>query len=183
MMATLDSDDSPEGILASGDIAIICFADECLYEGGAPSVNESHLQASLNKTTGYGAFIWYPPDGQVWISDNPRPPALDPRVIADPGYPLFHDPASALPLSQFQKVLEEFCYSGTGTRPERADWVPGDMCGRRAGARLPPTRPARPPPGGRSTRCSPGRGRQHRLPAGHDPQARAGRHSSGHAPP
>jgi len=131
LMATLNSDHYPKEFPATGDIAIICFADECLYKRIPANGEENHLQASMNRATGHGAFIWYPPDGQVWISDNASPPAFDTRVIADPGYPLFHDPASTLPLSQFQKVLEEFCYAGTGDRPTGTDWVPGDMCGRR----------------------------------------------------
>lgn len=132
LMSSLNSDDSPEGVMASGDIAILCFADECLRAKRPPQGNESHLQVSMNRATGYGALMWYLPDGEsVWISDNVNPPGFDPRVIADPGYPLFHDPASTLPLDQFRIVLEEFCYSGTGGRPTGINWISGDMCGRR----------------------------------------------------
>jgi hypothetical protein len=36
-----------------------------------------------------------------------------------------------LPIKQFREVLEEFCYSGTGERPTRIQWVRSDICGRR----------------------------------------------------
>ncbi|MFE2568150.1 Imm1 family immunity protein [Streptomyces mirabilis] len=67
----------------------------------------------------------------VWISDNPQPPCFDPRVVSDPGYPLFHDPASALPLERVRAALEEFCRAGTGERPECISWAPGDANGQR----------------------------------------------------
>jgi hypothetical protein len=65
------------------------------------------------------------------VSDNPRPPDFDPRVVADPGYPLFHDPSSTLPLDQVRAALEEFCYSGVGDRPVSVQWIKGDINGRR----------------------------------------------------
>ncbi|MFJ8746515.1 Imm1 family immunity protein [Embleya sp. NPDC127516] len=65
------------------------------------------------------------------MSDNPEPPDLDPRVVSDPCYPLFHDPSSALPIPRIRAALEEFCRAGTGERPECIDWVVGGMNGQR----------------------------------------------------
>ncbi|WP_406177779.1 Imm1 family immunity protein [Streptomyces sp. NBC_00996] len=103
-------------------------------------VADNHLRVAVNRQTGYGSLIWFV-DGDssrvgevcesVWISDNPQPPRFDPRVVSDPGYPLFHDPSSALPLEQVRAALEEFCRIGTGERPECISWAPGDANGQR----------------------------------------------------
>lgn len=103
-------------------------------------VADNLLQVAINRSTGFGALIWgvtmkSPRKGgiydSVWISDNPQPPNFDPQLISDPGYPLFHDPHSALPLSQVRKALEEFCETGTGDRPECVNWIEGYFNGQR----------------------------------------------------
>ncbi|GAA4932465.1 Imm1 family immunity protein [Streptomyces coeruleoprunus] len=100
----------------------------------------SHLRVAANRSTGYGALIWFvtmddPRRGgvyeHVWVSDNATPPDFDPRVVSDPGYPLFHDPASALPIPRVRAALEEYCRSATGERPGCVDWVEGHMNGQR----------------------------------------------------
>ena len=124
----------PVGIVTHpGDDALLCFAEERFdhYLRTAKDA-KGHLLVAVNMETGYGALMWYQSgDSQVWVSDNPEPPNVDPRVVSDPGYPLFHDPASTLPVKQFREAVEEFCYSGTGDRPACIRWVRSDVCGRR----------------------------------------------------
>ncbi|MFD4911422.1 Imm1 family immunity protein [Kitasatospora purpeofusca] len=97
------------------------------------------LAVAVNRSTGYGGLVWYVTErnankggiyDRVWISDNPSPVKFDPRIVADPGYPLFHDPASAIPLPLVRVAMEEFA-SGEGDRPECVAWVPGSMNGER----------------------------------------------------
>lgn len=101
---------------------------------------DSCLRVAVNRSTGYGALIWCVTQGSarrggiydsVWISDNSAPPAFDPRVVSDPGYPLFHDSRSALPLSDVRAAVEEFCRSDTGERPRCIGWTPGHLDGKR----------------------------------------------------
>jgi immunity protein Imm1 of predicted polymorphic toxin system len=82
---------------------------------------DNYLVVSVNRSTGYGALIWYVTKdfpqqdgvyGQIWISDNPRPPDFDPRVVSDPGEPAYHDPRSAIPVADVRAALEEFCRTG-----------------------------------------------------------------------
>ncbi|WP_018351442.1 Imm1 family immunity protein [Longispora albida] len=96
------------------------------------------LHVSVNRATGYGAVIWlasgdYPGEGDIfdnaWVSDNPQPPAFDPRVVASPGEPRFHDPRSTVPIEQVRAVLEEFCRTGTGMRPEGVSWARSELNG------------------------------------------------------
>lgn len=100
----------------------------------------SNLCVAINLRSGYGSHIWcvdegYPIRGgnydSVWISDNANPPNFDPEVISDPGYPLFHDPASTLPISKVRLTVNEFCAAGTGDRPECIDWTAGHANGQR----------------------------------------------------
>ncbi|MGW3346303.1 Imm1 family immunity protein [Nonomuraea rubra] len=103
---------------------------------------DNYLQITVNAATGYGALMWFVTEGSsvpaapdiaehVWISDNPHPPAFDPDVFSDPGFPRFHHPRSTLPVAQIRAALEEFCRTGTGQRPECINWTPGDLSGRR----------------------------------------------------
>jgi hypothetical protein len=98
------------------------------------------LRVSVNRQTGYGALVWgvtkkSPRTGGIyedaWISDNPQPLTFNPRLISDPGYPLFHDWSSAIPLASVRNALEEFCATGTGDRPECIQWVRGHFNGQR----------------------------------------------------
>jgi len=126
--------DHPLGAVNPGTIAVLCFADERFsHKDWGTNGAKGNLVIAVNKETGYGALMWDwgPGDDQVWVSDNPEPPDFDPRVVADPGYPLFHDPASTLPIQKFREVLEEFCFAGTGERPTGVRWVRSDPCGRR----------------------------------------------------
>jgi hypothetical protein len=104
------------------------------------AVPSSNLCAAVNNESGYGALIWfvdqhYPKRGgiydDVWISDNPAPPKTDPEVISDPGYPLYHDPSSTIPISVVRAVVFEFCSASSGDRPESVDWIKGEMNGQR----------------------------------------------------
>ncbi|MFF4384596.1 Imm1 family immunity protein [Kitasatospora sp. NPDC001547] len=126
-----------DNLVAPGTMAEFCIADR-------PFTNEyggdNTLLVSANSTTGFGALIWYLADSHplkrgtgehAWISDNPEPPSFDPRVVSDPGYPLFHDSASTLPISQIKAALEEFARTGTGARPECISWTPGNADGQR----------------------------------------------------
>ncbi|MFJ3794247.1 Imm1 family immunity protein [Kitasatospora sp. NPDC090091] len=100
----------------------------------------AYLSVAANETTGFGAITWWtdnlPPRvggiyDYVWISDNPTPSEIDAQLVSDPHYPLYHDPASAIPLAQVRGVIEEFCSSGTGERPESISWVTGEINGQR----------------------------------------------------
>ncbi|MFF7459781.1 Imm1 family immunity protein [Kitasatospora sp. NPDC008115] len=120
-----------------GDTAWISVDDRPLGDGSFAS---NSLKVSLNQSTGYGGIIWQVSSGcsrqggiyaYTWVSDNPEPPAEDPRVLSDPHHPVFMEPASALPLSEVRKVLEEFYQAGTGDRPTCINWVRGHMNGER----------------------------------------------------
>ncbi|MFE6869433.1 Imm1 family immunity protein [Kitasatospora sp. NPDC057692] len=98
------------------------------------------LKISVNQSTGYGGVIWqagaiHSKRGGVyahtWVSDNPEPPTRDPKILSDPHHPVFMEPASALPISEVRKVLEEFYQAGTGDRPTCINWVRGRMNGER----------------------------------------------------
>jgi Immunity protein Imm1 len=132
LIATLKHE-RPSRFVAPGTDALLCLARERFHHKLALTKDvKGHLQVAVNKATGYGALMWYwGGSDPVWVSDNLQPPDFDPRVVSDPGYPLFHDPASTLPIEQFREALEEFCYSGTGERPTAVQWVRSDICGRR----------------------------------------------------
>ncbi|WP_231330179.1 Imm1 family immunity protein [Actinomadura graeca] len=122
----------------AGDVAWFCFAEEEHSDKNA--VSDNFLRVALNGSTGYGGLVWGITDDSprregvsdgVWVSDNPEPPDFDPRVVSDPGYPLFFDPRCALPIPRVRAAVEEFCRLGTGDRPENIDWVPGRANGKR----------------------------------------------------
>jgi hypothetical protein len=100
VMAGLRGEDETTGAYHPGDDAWFCLAEQ--RHGGSGPVEGSNLRVAVNK--GYGALTWFVTDkfarvggvdDFVWVSDNVKPPDCDPRVVSDPGYPLFHDPASA----------------------------------------------------------------------------------------
>ncbi|MGW0574740.1 Imm1 family immunity protein [Streptomyces sp. NPDC002920] len=122
-----------------GEDAWLMWADRRL---GGRERPDNHLRVAVNSSTGYGAFVWFlgveraervgdAISNSIWVSNNPTPPDFDPRVVSDPGYPLFHDPCSTIPVSQVRLVLEEFCRSKTGDRPACIEWVQGEMNGMR----------------------------------------------------
>ncbi|WP_165953620.1 Imm1 family immunity protein [Streptomyces sp. 8K308] len=102
----------------------------------------SLLRVVVNARTGHGALTWLVPQGstarldpsvadQVWISDNPTPPSVDPEVVADPCVPRYHHRRSTLPVGLLRAAVTEFCRSRTGDRPGRVSWTAGDLGGRR----------------------------------------------------
>ncbi|MFI8235580.1 Imm1 family immunity protein [Streptomyces sp. NPDC085900] len=122
-----------------GEDAWFMWADKRLGESEWP---DNHLQVAVNTSTGYGGLIWFVTgaaaermddeiSNSIWISNNPTPPEFDPRVVADPGFPLFHDRRSTIPVSLVRLALEEFCRAGTGDRPNCLGWVRGEMNGTR----------------------------------------------------
>ncbi|MER7280756.1 Imm1 family immunity protein [Dactylosporangium sp. NPDC000244] len=103
---------------------------------------DNYLQVSINPDTGFGGLIWWvspsraaatlnEDDEFVWVLNNPEPPSIDPRVVADPGFVSLFSPRSVLPIPQLRSVLEEFCSVGTGDRPRSVEWAKGDLSGRR----------------------------------------------------
>ncbi|MFD7732917.1 Imm1 family immunity protein [Kitasatospora phosalacinea] len=100
----------------------------------------AYLSIAANEAIGFGVATWWtnnlPPRvggiyDYMWISDNPTPPDFDPRLVSDTHYPLYHDPASAIPLPRLRAVIEEFCRCRTGERPESISWVTGELNGQR----------------------------------------------------
>ncbi|MFE9107619.1 Imm1 family immunity protein [Actinomadura geliboluensis] len=138
MMASLKGEEGGGHVYSPGNDAWLCLAGRRSTDQSP--VSSSNLRVSVNWRTKYGALIWFvdeqfPAKGgiydSVWISDNPEPLDCDPRVVSDPGYPLFHDLASALPVSQVRWAVEEFCYERSGARPDCIRWVSGQMNGQR----------------------------------------------------
>lgn len=122
----------------AGDHADLQFSTR-RHAGGDDWPNNL-LRVAINTSTGYGALTWYAHEsfpikgirpGSVWVSDNPSPPDFDPRIIADGHTGDWHDPRNALPLGDIRRALEEYCRTGTGTRPESVAWLEGDFAGRR----------------------------------------------------
>lgn len=128
----------PLSVYNPGSDAWFCFANRRL-QGDADS-GACYLRVAVNNATGYGGLVWSlnASDSRrggiydhCWISDNPEPPKIDPRVVADPSLPSFHDRRSTLPIAWIGAAVEEFCRSGTGDRPEMIRWTLGDLNGRR----------------------------------------------------
>ncbi|GAA1228846.1 hypothetical protein GCM10009665_19090 [Kitasatospora nipponensis] len=121
-----------------GEIAWFSFSEQPY---GADSWPDNCLAVSVNASSGYGGLVWFFNGGKsgrkggvydrTWVSDNPAPPDFDPRVVSDPGHPLFHDPASTLPVAQVRRAVEEYGHNGTGDRPECIGWIGGGMSGQR----------------------------------------------------
>ncbi|MFD0276835.1 Imm1 family immunity protein [Kitasatospora sp. NPDC127111] len=123
--------------LEFGDNAWLSI-DDRRREAGSYASNS--LKVSINRSTGYGGVIWqvstsYPKQGGIyahtWVSDNPEPPTTDPKVLSDVHHPVFMEAASALPVAEIRKVLEEFYRAGIGDRPTCINWVRGHMNGER----------------------------------------------------
>lgn len=122
-----------------GNDAWFMFSDT-RHTGEGGDIPDNFLRVSLNRRTGFGALVWgvntnHPVTGgifdHVWVSHNPNPPGLDPRVVADPGEPRFHSPDSAIPVIEVHGAVEEFCRLATGYRPECIGWVRGHLSGHR----------------------------------------------------
>ncbi|MET7395175.1 Imm1 family immunity protein [Dactylosporangium sp. NPDC005572] len=126
---------------APGDVASFMISDK--VHDHLTDVPDNLLLVAVNNDTGFGALIWcvretHPAPSKVrrhiWVSDNPSPPAFDPRVVADPGEGAFHDRRNVLPVAKVREVVEEFCRVGTGDRPESINWVCGGLDGVRLDA-------------------------------------------------
>ncbi|MBF6169749.1 hypothetical protein IU486_34305 [Streptomyces gardneri] len=142
MMVTRPQRISPPGIDGEHGNAEFMFADGRHTARTRDWWPDNFLHVGVNCATGYGGLIWYvSPDRAgksgdetsqwCWVSDNPTPPDFDPRVLSDPGCPLFFDRRSALPVTRVRQALEEFCRMGTGDRPECVRWVRGEINGER----------------------------------------------------
>lgn len=133
------ADGSQAPVISPGDDAWFTF-DHRRRSAGEPPAGKALLRLGANSATGYGALVWVgtAPDGRpneiydhIWVSDNPRPPAFDPRVVGDPYIPTFHDPRNALSIPEIRRAVEEFCSAQNGERPESIGWVHGEFDGRR----------------------------------------------------
>ncbi|MDX2940458.1 MULTISPECIES: Imm1 family immunity protein [Streptomyces] len=138
VMETLQSEGRTGQWYTPGEDAWFSLSEE-RHDDSRP-VADNYLRVAVNRSTGYGGLVWgvtedSPRRGgihnSVWVSDNPLPPAFDPRVVSDPGYPLFHDPCSTLPVPRVRAAVEEFCRTDTGDRPRCVQWVPGHLNGER----------------------------------------------------
>jgi hypothetical protein len=134
--------EEPGPWISAGEDACFMFAEGRHNSNTFDWWPDNYLRVAVNCRSGYGGLIWYVTGDRargagddmhqyVWVSNNPNPPDFDPRVVADPGYPKFHDPRSTLPVEQIRAALIEFCRKGTGGRPECVQWVTGEMNGDR----------------------------------------------------
>jgi hypothetical protein len=138
LLDSVNSDSMVNGIWLPGRTAWLSAIDAdnpAMYDRP-----DNNLRVAMNQKTGYGSVTWFVTEAcqkpgvvydYIWISNNPSPPRFDPRVVADPCCPLFHDPSSTIPISQVVQVVEEFCRTGTGDRPECIDWIRGQLDGER----------------------------------------------------
>ncbi|MEU2502994.1 Imm1 family immunity protein [Streptomyces pseudogriseolus] len=103
-------------------------------EGEVPAVADNSLTVGVNRETGYGGLIWWgeeipeDPDQFYWVSHNSNPPSFDPRVTADPGYPLWFNQQNVVSLEKVEAALREFCFN-QGKRPTVVDWEPSTVNG------------------------------------------------------
>lgn len=108
-------------------------------EAEIPRFADNALTVGVNRATRYGGFTWWGeeipenPDQAHWVSRNQNPPSFDPRVTADPGYPLWYDKRSVIPMEEVASVIEEFCFN-QGRRPSLINWEPGTVNGQRLGS-------------------------------------------------
>nr|CAK50885.1 conserved hypothetical protein [Streptomyces ambofaciens]CAK51123.1 conserved hypothetical protein [Streptomyces ambofaciens] len=101
-----------------------------------PKTAENSLTLGVNRATGYGGLIWWGEQfledtGHLtWVTKGDNPPTFDPRVTADPCYPLWYDKQNVVPLQKVQDALREFCFNG-GSRPTVVEWEPSTVNGQR----------------------------------------------------
>lgn len=101
-----------------------------------PQVAENALVVGVNRATGYGGLTWWGeevpenPDQLYWVTKNETPPSFDPRVTADPCYPLWYDKRNVIPLEEVRAAIEQFCFTG-GKRPTIVSWDPSTVNGQR----------------------------------------------------
>ncbi|WP_169814745.1 Imm1 family immunity protein [Nocardia crassostreae] len=67
------------------------------------------LTVAISADRTCGALVWMPSGhllakggvyGNIWISDNPEPPSVDPELFGDAHTGRMHDPASAVPIDR-----------------------------------------------------------------------------------
>jgi hypothetical protein len=103
-----------------------------------PRFADNALTIGINRSTGYGGMTWWGeqvaenPDQAFWMTANENPPTFDPRVTADPCYPLWYDKRNVVPVGQIAAAVEEFCFN-KGRRPTLLAWQPGTVNGQRLG--------------------------------------------------
>ncbi|MFC8593247.1 Imm1 family immunity protein [Streptomyces atroolivaceus] len=101
-----------------------------------PRFADNALTVGVNLATGYGGITWWGeeipenPDQVHWVSRNQDPPNFDPRVTADPGYPLWYEKRNVIHAEQVASVIEEFCFN-KGRRPSLIKWEPSTVNGQR----------------------------------------------------
>ncbi|NUT37324.1 MAG: hypothetical protein HOV79_30120 [Hamadaea sp.] len=113
----------------AGETARLAFSEN--RHSGEYDWPAKELVVAVNTETGYGALTWRSVGTvaggdlvhETWVSENPEPPEADPRVVADPHVPTFHDRRNALPLMRIREALEEYCRVGTGDRPRNIAWT------------------------------------------------------------
>ncbi|MFE2758689.1 Imm1 family immunity protein [Streptomyces halstedii] len=125
---------TPEGFEIMPEYATVTVVEDGYPERAERLWPSSYLHVSVNTSNEYGALRWFsatPPNGEgvnhmnrfVWVSENPNPPAFNPRLILDPSTPLYYPRESAFPVKKVREALEEFCRVGTGVRPECIPWM------------------------------------------------------------
>jgi hypothetical protein len=155
VMTGLGTEDPDSPWIVAGEVAQLSLVPARRPDPHAPPWPDNYLTVAVNAGTGYGGLTWFVTARRtaavaaaiadyvwvtaaiadyVWVTDNPSPPAFDPRVVSDPCYPAFYHPRSAVPAARIRVALEEFCRTGTGARPESVAWVRGEPGGRRLDA-------------------------------------------------
>ncbi|MEU9920486.1 Imm1 family immunity protein [Streptomyces griseoluteus] len=105
-----------------------------------PDQAENSLTVGLNRATGFGGMIWWgeempeDPEQFFWVTKGRVAPEYDPRVTADPGYPLWYQRRSVVPSTDVKAAILEFCHNN-GRRPTNVEWEPSTPSGQ-------PLRPA-----------------------------------------
>jgi hypothetical protein len=140
VMVGLAHEDKVSPWVDAGDVAMFFLSDSGYEQAAADNLSIKALQASVNLKSGFGGLVWFVTgifvrkdalSNYIWVSDSPEPPEFDPRVVGDPGIPVFFDRKSAIPVKLVRAALKEFCKDGNGARPTCIQWVRGEMDGTR----------------------------------------------------
>ncbi|MFI8105365.1 Imm1 family immunity protein [Streptomyces sp. NPDC086023] len=125
---------TPDGFAIMPERAVVSIVPGKYPEETDERWANNCLYVTVNTRNGYGALKWWttnvPDDADsdhlsrfIWTSGNPSPPDFDPKLISDPGTPTYYPPQAAIPVAQVREVLEEFCRTRTGERPESVRWL------------------------------------------------------------
>ncbi|MFB7779701.1 Imm1 family immunity protein [Streptomyces bauhiniae] len=68
------------------------------------------------------------PEQFFWVTKGRVVPKVDPRVTADPGYPLWYQRRSVVPSTDVKAAILEFCHND-GRRPTIVEWEPSTPSG------------------------------------------------------